>query len=393
MGVVLFHPDELLRFKGEKAVMLYSGGLDSTYAAMQLVRAGIEVHALHANVGQQHDPAIQRTAEQIGVQFQSIDVRKELCEQFIDKGIYANALYNRYPISSSYTRPLIALEGVRYARQIQSRLIVHSATPMQNTASRFNLSILALSTEIDMYCPAILHYINREEKAAFLKNNGICCESINEYSVDENLWSRVIEGGPLDSLHYEVPEHYYRWTSGSGQKGPFYITIGFDKGKPNRMNGTPAELDDIIARLNQLLGPYGIGRFSGFENTAFGMKNRELREAPAACLLHESHMQLEELILSEDELRIKRTLDAEWTRLVVAGGWFSRLKDALDSAIGEFNRDLTGELKWKISEGRCECVSVLSPASSASQAQFYDEFNPYSLNSLYQQMSRKHRAI
>ncbi|CAM4434377.1 argininosuccinate synthase domain-containing protein [Paenibacillus tarimensis] len=397
MGTVLFHPDDLLRFKGEKAVLLFSGGLDSTYAALQLVRAGIEVHALHANVGQKHDPSIQRTAGQIGVYLRTVDVRRELCDRFISKGIYANALYNRYPISSSYTRPLIAEEGVRYAREIGSRLVVHSATPIQNTASRFNMSVFALCSGIHIYCPAILHYISREEKAAYLKEAGIqCSEGIDGYSVDENLWARVFEGGPLESPDYEVPEHYFTWTAPNthNREPSCKISIGFEEGRPCRLNGERVELPDLIARLNRSLGSYGIGRYNGFESTAFGMKNRELREAPAACLLHESHMQLEDMILSGDEQRVKRMLDAEWTGLVVAGGWFSKLKNALDSAIADFNRDISGEVNWQITEGRSVCVSVSSPAmqSPLHYSAFYNEFKPYSLNSLYQQMSRKHRS-
>ncbi|MGB8955609.1 MAG: hypothetical protein WCC10_09555, partial [Tumebacillaceae bacterium] len=145
--------------------------------------------------------------------------------------------------------------------------------------------------------------------------------------------------------------------------------------------------------LNNRLGPFGIGRFVGLEDGSFGVKNPEIREAPAAAILHESHRILEEMILSPDELRIKKFLDQEWTYHVVIGGWYSPLKEHIEATISSFNRDLTGVVKWRVSPGQMLAIARESDRAlyAASFPEFVSEFQPYTLNSFYTQMARRYR--
>ena len=69
------------------------------------------------------------------------------------------------------------------------------------------------------------------------------------------------------------------------------------------------------------------------ENRAVGIKSREVYEAPAAITLIESHRALEDLVLTKEELRLKRMLEVAWTELVYEGLWFSPAREAIDAFV------------------------------------------------------------
>ena len=74
------------------------------------------------------------------------------------------------------------------------------------------------------------------------------------------------------------------------------------------LDGEELSLAELIAELNELAGPYGIGRVDMVENRAIGIKSRELYEAPAGVILHDAHRELGSLVLSKPAARFKTCL-------------------------------------------------------------------------------------
>lgn len=68
---------------------------------------------------------------------------------------------------------------------------------------------------------------------------------------------------------------------------------------------TPVE---VIERLETLAGPFGIGRGIHLGDTIIGTKGRVAFEAPAAEVLLNAHRELEKLVLSARQQRIKEML-------------------------------------------------------------------------------------
>ncbi len=130
------------------------------------------------------------------------------------------------------------------------------------------------------------------------------------------------------------PDEPYALTSDpSSAPEPVEVTIGFAAGVPVSLDGEELPLAELIARLNALAGPYGIGRLDMIENRTVGIKSREVYEAPAAIVLIEAHSALEDVVLTKDEARIKRGLEQRWTELVYEGLWFSPAREAIDAFV------------------------------------------------------------
>ena len=62
---------------------------------------------------------------------------------------------------------------------------------------------------------------------------------------------------------------------------------------------------EIIEKLEVLAGPFGIGRGIHLGDTVIGTKGRVAFEAPAADVLLTAHRELEKLVLTGKQTRIK----------------------------------------------------------------------------------------
>ena len=117
----------------------------------------------------------------------------------------------------------------------------------------------------------------------------------------------------------------------------------------------------LIAKLNALAGPYGIGRIDMIENRAVGIKSREVYEAPAAIVLIQAHSALEDVVLTKDEARIKRGLEQRWTELVYEGLWFSPAREAIDAFVDRTQELVEGEVRVELRPNAAVVTGRRSP--------------------------------
>ena len=89
------------------------------------------------------------------------------------------------------------------------------------------------------------------------KKHGIpvAATSARPWSVDENIWSRSIEGGKLEDPSFIPPEEIYQWTV-SPERAPEaqIIVIGFEKGVPVSLDGRKLDGVELIEQLNKIAG-------------------------------------------------------------------------------------------------------------------------------------------
>ena len=137
--------------------------------------------------------------------------------------------------------------------------------------------------------------------------------------------------------------------------------IGFEAGVPVTLDGDELSLAELIARLNRLAGPFGIGRIDMIENRAVGIKSREVYEAPAALVLIQAHSALEDVVLTKDEARIKRGLEQRWTELVYEGLWFSPAREAIDAFVDKTQELVEGDVRVELRPNASVVTGRISP--------------------------------
>jgi argininosuccinate synthase len=345
-------------------LLLYSGGLDGTYLLQRLQELGITATALNVRIGDE-DPVSTAAdqARRFGARFRDIDATGRFFAEFAPAAVHAEACYqDLFPVGSTLTRPLMALMAVQVARELGCDVIGHTATYMQNSAIRLSASIAALAPDIGVAAPFLGSDIPREAKLAAVRGAGLCFpEGI--HSVDANPWARVIECGSLEDPENYLDESVFRWTRdiAAAPDEPAEISLSFEHGLPVGLDDASIALGDLVVRLNTLGGRHGIGRYSGLEDTPFGVKNHEIREAPAATIIIKAHQVLANAIFTVREHAVHGSIAREWTSAVVHGGWFGNLGASLAKCLADLDQPLDGTVRLRLYKGSVTVLSTVSP--------------------------------
>nr|WP_202795136.1 argininosuccinate synthase [Thermoproteus uzoniensis] len=345
--------------------LAYSGGLDTTVAIKWLSeKYNAEVVTVTVDVGQEEDfSEVEARAYKAGaVKHYTIDAKREFAEEYVGRAILMNAMYEgKYPLGTALARPLIVAKTVEVARREGADAIAHGSTSKGNDQVRFDVTAKALAPDLEVLAPARVWGMGREQEIEYARRHGIPVpEAHKKYSIDENLWSRSIEGGPVDDQRLEPPEDAFKWTvqPEKAPDQPTYVEIEFEGGLPRAINGERMDMLSLVKALNQIGGAAGVGRIDHIESRLVGFKSREVYEAPAAVILFESHRDLEKLVLTPRELRFKHNvLDPYWADLIYQGLWVEPLRLAIEAAAGEMERWIDGWVKAKLYKGSVQIVA------------------------------------
>ncbi len=358
-----------------RVALAYSGGLDtSTILVLLRKKYGAEVITVTVDVGQEDELRdVEKRAYELGaIKHYTIDAKKEFVEEYIFKAIKANALYEgKYPLGTALARPLIAKKVAEIARKEGVDAVAHGCTGKGNDQVRFDTTLKAfLNPEIKIIALVRELKLTRSDSIKILAEYGYKVPEIHKrFSIDENLWSRSIEGGEIDDPMAEPPEEAFSWTL-SPEKAPdkpLYIEIEFDRGVPIKIDGENMDSVELIRFLNKVIGSYGYGRIDLIESRVIGLKSREVYEAPAALALIEAHRDLERMVLTPKELRFKSMVDEMWSDLVYEGLWIDPMRMHLESVIDSMNLYVSGVSRLKIYKGSLSIVGRNSPYSLYSK--------------------------
>jgi len=356
----------------KKVVLAFSGGLDTTVCVKLLQeKYNMEVITVCVDVGQPQTE-IRRPVEvanEIGVKkHYTIDAKDEFAEEYIFRGVKANAEYEGYPLSTSLARPLIAMKVVQLAEKENADAIAHGCTGKGNDQFRFETAIRA-SSPCEIIAPVRDLSLTRTEELDYAKKHNIPLYSEKLYSIDENLWGRSIEGEELEDPMVKTPEDAFEWTV-STEKAPDkaqIINMSFKKGVPIAIDGVEMNAFDIISECNRIGGLHGIGRIDIIEDRIIGLKSRENYESPGAVLILTAHKALEQLTLTREELKFANTVTQTYSELVYNGLWHEPLREDLDCIIDNMQKRVTGNVKLKLHKGSVQTLSRESPYSLYSE--------------------------
>ena len=353
----------------KKAVLAYSGGLDTSVTIRWLTEQDYEVHAVAADVGQREDfdEIVERGKKAGAASVRVADAVDRYAADFLTPAIKANGLYEqKYPMVSGLARPCIVEEVVKVAREVGASVVAHGCTGKGNDQVRFEVSFGVLAPDLEVLAPIRDANIPREKAIALADEWGIPIASVvTTYSVDENVWGRTAECGPLEDPWVAPPEDAFERTAPPEDRPtePAEITLTFDRGVPIALDGETVALPELIRRLDVLGGSYGFGRVDMIENRRVGIKSRELYEVPGALAIIRAHQALEDLTLERDLAHHKPQLEQRWADLVYDGQWFSPLRAAIDAYVDATQTSVTGVVRLRFEPGSCTVVGRRSEHS------------------------------
>jgi argininosuccinate synthase len=341
-----------------KVVLAYSGGLDTTVSiALLKEKFDAEVITFTADVGQKDDfVEIENKAYKAGAaKHVFMDLKQEFADNYIKPCIKMNCLYeDKYPLGTALARPLIAKYAVLVAKKEGADAIAHGSTSKGNDQVRFDLTIMAEAPDKESLTPVRKFKLTREWEIKYALEKGLPVSiEHKKYSIDDNLWSRSIEGGPLDDESNFPEEDAFEWTVSpeKAPDSPEIHKISFKNGEPVALDDEKMNLVDLVKMLNVIGGRNGFGRIDMIESRVVGIKSREVYEAPAALILIESHKDLERTVLTPKEYRFKRLMDNEWSDLVYSGLWYEPLRSELQALGEELNKYVEGDVWVKLYKG------------------------------------------
>ena len=293
----------------KKLVIAYSGGLDTSYCAVSLSKAGYDVHAVSVNTGgftQEEIKAIEKNAYKMGVStYKNIDAIASYYDKVIKYLIFGNVLKNNtYPLSVSAERIIQAIEIVQYAKSINAEYIAHGSTGAGNDQVRFDMIFQTLAPEIEIITPIRDGKLTRQQEIDYLIENGIDMSwNKAKYSVNKGLWGTSVGGEETLTSEKPLPESAY--PSQLKKDGEEKISLTFEKGELVALNGISNIPEQNIELLNDLASAYGIGRDIHVGDTIVGIKGRVGFEAAAALIIIKAHHLLEKHTLTKWQLQHK----------------------------------------------------------------------------------------
>ena len=125
------------------------------------------------------------------------------------------------------------------------------------------------------------------------------------------------------------------------------------------VGGVPVALDkktlapvELIEQLETLAGNYGIGRGIHLGDTVLGTKGRVAFEAPAAITLITAHRELEKLVLSGQQMRVKDSVSAIYGDLVHEGKQLDLACADIEALLISSQRRVSGTVTFTLRPGQ-----------------------------------------
>ena len=342
-----------------KAIVIYSGGLDTTVCIPYLKSEGYDVvHTVTIDVGQPAADIAQaeERAKILGAVQTTVDAKQEFANEFCMAAVAMNADYFGYPLSTAIARPLIAKKAAEVAIATGPfDVIVHGCTGKGNDQFRIEFGLRQYAPNIPIMAPVREQNWTRSEEIEYaLKVGAPIGQSLDKiWSIDENVWGRSIEGGRLEEPDYAPPEEIFQWTANpeTAPDKPEAISIEFADGIPVAINGEAQNPFDLITTANFIAGQNGVGRIDIMEDRMIGMKVRENYECPGATLLIRAHKELEGLVCTGAERKFKSLVDQQWGELVYQGLWGDPLFEDLTAFSANIQKRVTGTVWLKLYKG------------------------------------------
>ncbi len=337
-----------------KALLAFSGGLDTSYCVLWLNEQGHEVHTVTVDTGgfsPEELTRIESLAARLGsASHTTVDARGELFDSYLRHLIAGNVLRGGlYPLSVSAERVCQARRVVQHAKSIGATALVHGSTGAGNDQVRFDVAFRALAPELTLMAPIRELAPSRAEERAYLAAHGFDFpEKTESYSINEGMWGTSVGGKETLDPWQHLPAEAYPGGAVDPAKAPRSLVIGFQQGVPASLDGQAMSPVAIVQTLNEVGQPYGIGRGIHLGDTIMGIKGRVGFEAPAAHILIAAHRELEKLVLTGKQTFWKESLGNLYGSMLHEGHFFDPLCRDLEAFLDSSQTTVTGDVRLQL---------------------------------------------
>jgi len=348
----------------KKAVLAFSGGLDTTFCALYLrLELGYEVHALTVNTGGFSDEEIEKIkthAQALGVaSFKCVDSRENYYRDVIKYLIFGNILKNNtYPLSVSAERIVQAIATAKYANELGAKAVAHGSTGAGNDQVRFDMVFQIASPGVEIITPIRDLRLSREAEIEYLKKHKVEMNFEKAvYSINKGIWGTSVGGKETLISAGTLPESAYP-TQLSAQ-GSEKLTLQFEGGELKGINGEIfADSVKAIQKLQEIASPYAIGRDIHVGDTIIGIKGRVGFEAAAPLIIIKAHHLLEKHTLTKWQLYWKDQMAAWYGNWLHEGQYFDPVMRDIEAFLSSTQQFVSGKVFVTLLPYRFELTGI-----------------------------------
>jgi len=359
--------------KGQEPILLaFSGGLDTSFLVPWLKENhGRPVITVTVNTGG-IDGAAARTLDEraraLGAsEHHLVDARADYFQNVLRFLVMGNVRRGQlYPLCVGAERVMQAQTIAQIARQLGTSIVAHGCTAAGNDQVRFEVALRTLAPELEILAPVRDRAFKRPEQLKFLEERKLPVPPYGAaYSVNRGLWGVTIGGKETLTSNDSIPDDAWVLTRDAFRKprDPERHVIGFTKGVPSSLDGRALDPVALIETLEAQAAPFGIGRGIHLGDTIIGTKGRVAFEAPAADVLLSSHRELEKLVLTGRQARVKELVAQPYGDLVHEGQHLDPVCRDIEALLISSQERVSGEVKVLFRPGSAFVEGVTSPYS------------------------------
>lgn len=353
-------------------ILAFSGGLDTSFCVPWLKENyGREVITATIDTGGIDEAGAamlrERAARLGAIEHVLLDCKQDFFDSVLRHLIAGNVRRGQfYPLCVGAERGLQASRLAELAGARGATTVAHGCTAAGNDQVRFEVTLRTLNPALDILAPVRDNAWVREEQLAYLEKHELPLPAQGSaYSINRGLWGITIGGQETLTSERSLPEDAWVLSAGAYQnpRPESQHTLDFDTGIPVALDGEDLDPVSLIEKLEVLAGSYAIGRGIHLGDTVLGTKGRVAFEAPAAVTLITAHRELEKLVLSAPQSRVKENLAFVYGDLIHEGKQLDPVCRNIEALFSSSQQRVTGQVSFTLRPGNLFIDGVTSPYS------------------------------
>jgi argininosuccinate synthase len=309
---------------------------------------------------------IRERAESLGAyQHHLLDVSESIWNEFVVPLVWSQSrMLGEYPMLCS-DRYLIVKGCLQLCDQLGTKHFAHGCTGMGNDQLRFDQTVRSHGDYVIHAPVRELQKVATDIRAheiEYLNNAGVeVPEKSGLYSINENLLGVTISGSEID--RFETPGEA-TWSlvrpRSEWPEETLEVKITFDQGIAMALDGQSMTGPEILGRLNQAFGQYGVGRHIYTGDVSIGLKGHIVFECPGIDALLCAHQALEDAVNTRLQNQFRHQVAQRWAEMVYVGFFYEPHKADLEAYLESSQSAVTGTVTLQTSGGSVLAVAIES---------------------------------